>query len=90
MMVTLETRYKKNDTIMYKELADGPALIDPYRRTMTSLNDTALEVWRLLDGERSVLDIINAMRDIFETDEGHLKKDVLDFLKEMLKREMIR
>ena len=89
-MVDLNHCFKRNDTIIYKELAGAPALIDPYRRTLISLNQTALEVWRLLDGECPVLGIINALRDRFEIDEARLEKDVIGFLKELIRREMIR
>ena len=89
-MITLEARFRKNDTILYKELAGAPTLIDPYRRTLVRLNPAAFEIWQLLDGIHSVLEIIGAVRDAFEVDEASLKKDVIGFLKEMLRREMIR
>lgn len=82
--------FTKNDTVIYKELADGPALIDPYRRTIISLNGTALEIWRLLDGKNSVTEIISALRGIFDADEESLKKDVAVFLKDMVKRELVK
>ncbi len=89
-MITLEARFRKNDTILYKELSGTPALIDPYRRTLVRLNPAAFEIWQLLDGTRSVLEIIGSVRDAFEIDEASLRKDVIGFLKEMLRREMIR
>lgn len=89
-MVTLETRYKKNDAILYREFADGPTLIDPYRRILIQLNPTALDVWQRLDGACSVSEIIAALQDGFDVDESSLKKDVIGFLKELIRREMVR
>ena len=89
-MFDMASRFKKNLQIMQKELADGPALIDPYRRVLIQLNPTGVEIWGLLDGERSVLEIIGALRDRFEVSDETLKKDVISFLKELFRREMMR
>jgi hypothetical protein len=89
-MVDINCRFKKNPQIMQKELADGPALIDPYRRVLIQLNPTGVEIWELLNGERSILDITDALRERFEVGDETLKKDVVSFLKELFRREMIR
>ena len=75
---------------MQRELDDGPALIDPYRRVLIQLNPTGVEIWGLLDGERSVIEIISVLRDKFEVSDETLNKDVVSFLKELFRREMIR
>jgi hypothetical protein len=88
-MVNSNHCFSKNSTIIYKELDGATVLIDPYRRTIVNLNDTAREVWHLLDGQRPVAGVIEAMREGFDIDEVTLRKDVLSFLDELAKREMI-
>jgi hypothetical protein len=90
--MAIDTSYcfRKNEQILLKELAEGPALIDPYRRTLTTLNPTAFEIWQLIDGGHSVAEIIEAVRDSFDAEGEGLKKDVTSFLKDLVKREMIR
>lgn len=88
-MVDTSYCFKKNEQIIYKDLADGPVLIDPYRRTLIRLNSMALEIWRLLDGEHSVAGIVEILKDRFDAGELDLKKDVTDFLSELVKREII-
>jgi len=89
-MVDMRHCFKRNGQILRKESKEGPVLIDPYRRTLIQLNPTALEIWQLVDGTRSVMEIIEAMRDVFEADEEVLRKDIAGFLEDMMKREMIR
>lgn len=89
-MVDITSRFKKNSQIIHKELADGPVLIDPYRRVLIKLNPTGVEIWGLLDGERSVLEIISVLRDRFEVSDETINKDVVNFIKELFRREMIR
>lgn len=89
-MVDARYCFRKNEQILYKELKEGPVLIDPYRRTLIRLNPAALEIWRLLDGERPVSAIIETILDSFEVDGETAKKDVTGFLKDLARREMIR
>lgn len=81
--------YRKNDQLIFKDLSDGPVLIDPYRRTLVKLNLTAQAVWRLLDGSHSVAAIIDTLKEEFEVDPKTLQKDVAGFLKDLLRREII-
>jgi coenzyme PQQ biosynthesis protein PqqD len=82
--------YRKNDQIIYKDLADGPALIDPYRRALIKLNPTAQAIWQLLDGKRPVAAIVEILGSEFEVDAKSLEKDVADFLKDLSRREIIK
>ena len=81
--------YAKNPAIIERHGADGPVLIDPYRRMMITLNPAALEAWRLLDGTRPVADIVAALGEQFEVGERELARDIEAFLKELVKREMV-
>lgn len=82
--------YSRNTQIIYKDLGDGPALIDPYRRALVKLNPTAHRIWQLLDGGHSVNAIMDILEGEFNIERKRLSKDVLGFLKELAKREMIR
>ncbi len=81
--------YRKSAQIIYKELSDGPALIDSYRRTLMKLNPVAQSIWQLLDGNHSSAAIIEILENEFDADAKILEKDVLNFLREMFRREMI-
>jgi hypothetical protein len=72
-----------------KEVNGEPALIDPYRRTLVTLNPAAFVIWQLLDGRRSAADIIEQLKTEFEVDGKTLERDVLDFYKDLIVREMI-
>lgn len=89
MKVDIGYCYRKNDQIIYKELVAGPALIDPYRRTLVKLNSTARAIWQLLNGEHSVASIIDILKNQFEIDTKILEKDVIGFLKDLIRREII-
>jgi hypothetical protein len=89
MKVDADYCYRKNNLIIYKELDDGPALIDPYRRVLVRFNPAAQAIWQLLDGEHSVAAIIDILKNEFEVDIKILEKDVIVLLKDLIKREII-
>ena len=88
-MFNINHCFRKNEQILYREIEGGAVLIDRYRRTMMRLSSVALEIWQLLDGKRSVADIIKALKEVFEVDEEDLKKDVIGFIKDLARREVV-
>ena len=90
MAFDMDYCFRRNDKIIYKEINSVPSLIDPYRRTLVKLNPTAHKIWQLSDGEHSVADIVEILEAEFEIDAENLKRDMMFFLKDLLKREMIK
>lgn len=81
--------YIKNGQIIFKEIEGAPVLVDPYRRTLIKLDPVAAEIWKLLDGKRSVDGIIESLGGTFEVDKEELEKDVSDFIKDLTRREIV-
>jgi hypothetical protein len=82
--------FQKNEQIIFKEVDAAPALIDPYRRTLVTLNPTAFQIWQLLDGAHSVAAIVEQLKSELEVEDKILNKDIVGFLKDLIKREMIQ
>jgi hypothetical protein len=76
--------------VICKDSGDETMLIDPYRRVMIPLNPAATKIWGLIDGARTVSAIVESVTDSFDVDGETAKRDVVDFLKELIRREMIR
>ncbi len=82
--------FSKNKNIICKQVKNELCLFDPYRRKMVKLNPTAFEIWQLLDGNRTSGKIIEMLQQNFEVDTEILQKDVLSFIMQLYKREMIQ
>jgi len=85
----MEHCYAKNSTIIERQTAEGPVLIDPYRRVMVPLDPVGREIWRLIDGARNASSMVKALGGMFDVEEETLRRDVGSFLGELAKREMI-
>ena len=49
----------------------------------------AAEIWELLDGTYSLSQIIAILQERFEIEKEIMERDVLNFIKELLRREII-
>ena len=56
---------------------------------LVTLNETALDVWRLLPEAEDEQALVDAMLDIYEVDEQTLRKDIEAFLSDLRKAEII-
>ncbi len=50
-----------------------------------TLNETGAFIWELIDGKRSVEDIIGALTDEYDIDETTASRDILSFIENMSK-----
>jgi hypothetical protein len=48
-----------------------------------TLNESGALIWELIDGKRSVEDIINSLTTVYDTDHETAKADVFSFINEM-------
>lgn len=56
---------------------DCALLFDPDSGRVQMLNGTAVDVWRLLDGKRSVREVIDALKNLYEGMDAGAGRQVL-------------
>lgn len=71
--------------------SEDVALFDDTESALVLLNDVGAAVWGLLDGVRSVDDIVNFVLEVRgdESERSLIERDVLGFLQDMLGRRAI-
>lgn len=84
----LEKRYKKNDDIVFRKIADEFLLV-PIRNNIRNfesiftLNDVGTRVWELIDGSRAVSAIRDCIVDEFEVSPETVTNDLQEFLQSL-------
>lgn len=53
------------------------------------LNELALLIWNNLDGENSIDDLINMIAEEYDADKSDIKKDIEEFINEMVESNVI-
>jgi len=64
-------------------------VVVPGRAEVQILNPVGTRVWSLIDGERTVSQIIEALRGEYDVDEGDLERDVREFVDSLDQRDML-
>ncbi len=69
---------------------DGEAVIViPEGDTVKVLNDVGSRIWELADGTKTVGEIAGVIYDEYEVDRDQAKKDVVEFVEELINSEMM-
>ncbi|MBI5873377.1 MAG: PqqD family protein [Candidatus Omnitrophica bacterium] len=88
-MIDLRRVFKKNEDVLEKQVEGAFYLVDPYRRVFMELNEAGSQIWRLLDGSRSLSDIITALKESFDAEHSDIQRDVLSFARALEERELV-
>src|ERR1700750_568280 len=86
--------YRHNDSLVARDLA-GEKVILPVRgkvgdlSCIYTLNGTANEIWNLMDGHRSVVEIIETMARDYDVDHELLAADVKRTIAELQQEALI-
>jgi len=93
--VTLEGVYVVSDDVVAREI-EGEVVIVPLAAgvgdaddELYTLNDTAIAVWRRLDGQRSLRDVVALVCDEFEVRPDEAAEDVLGLVGELARRGIV-
>ena len=78
-------RFKKNDSITYREEDDGAFLFDPETGNLKYMNRSAKEIFLILNGQSNVGQVIDkTLVQYTNTDAQQIKQDVESFLQDLL------
>jgi hypothetical protein len=87
--------YERRDSLVTRDLA-GEKVIVPVRgkvgdlSCIYTLNAVANEIWKLLDGKRTLNEIVSELSSEYEVEEATLTTDVLRVIDEMSQEDLVR
>ena len=71
--------------VLREEGDEGAILFDPDSGAVRVLNCTAVAVWKLLEQERTVKEILGELRDQFEDVDAEAEEQVLGLVQELVR-----
>ena len=83
-----EKIYKKDDSIVYRKIADEFIMV-PIRQnvgdleSIYTLNETAARIWELIDGKVKVRKIKERIVEEFEVTPEEAEKDIIEHLQQL-------
>lgn len=84
-------KLKQNPDVVARELAAGEGAVLLHLKTGAyhGMNQVGLVVWELLDGERTIADLMEAVRTHIDDAPPSLEADVSAFLGSALERDLV-
>ena len=94
-VITKNSVIKIKAEIAFRKLADGSVtIISPVTDKMISINQSAAEIWNMIDGANSLKNITDRFIFLHENDAGapsaeEIEKDVADIIKSFFERNLL-
>ena len=88
-------RYEKDPSVVYREIA-GEAILVPMRRNIAdmesiyTLDSVGADIWDLIDGERTLGDILDVLLDEYDVEASVLSGDLDEFIEQLVSAGAIR
>jgi Coenzyme PQQ synthesis protein D (PqqD) len=87
----IDSRPEKNPDVAYRALSadEGGVLLHLQSGQYHGVNELGLVVWELIDGERTVAEIVETVRAQAQDAPPHLEDDIMGFMDDMLQLELV-
>lgn len=89
MTIGAETTMRRTERAVHGDLPEETVLLDVDAGIAVRLNPTGAWIWEQLEQPRSVAELARSLADRFEIDEGRAMDDVVAFVREMARRELL-
>jgi len=95
MSLSLDTILRKSDNIVFRKIADEHVLIPIVASAMDvesifNLNETGFAIWDMVDGKKSLENIVDEIEREYDVESHQLERDVMSFVNEMLAAKLIQ
>jgi SynChlorMet cassette protein ScmD len=82
--------YTRNQVVVLREeFDDWAVLYNPDNADAVGANPIGVEIWKSLDGTKSVAEIISKIRQDYQNVSDHVESDILAFIEKLLERGLI-
>ncbi len=76
----MSPRFKRDGRLPHQDVQGQAVVVAPARREVHEFDETATFLWATLARERSVEDLVDALREEYDVDAAEAEKDVREFV----------
>jgi len=89
MTIGLNDVFRQNEDTAFREIEGLAYVIDPGTSDLHSFSEVATRIWVLLDGKRTVSEIVDVIVNEFDVDRATAEGDTLELLDELLTKGLV-
>ena len=93
--IRMDMVFSHSSDVVSREI-DGALIIVPLTSgvgdmedDLFSMNETGTEIWNMLDGGKTVQEVVDALASQYRAEPGEIEQDVAGIIRELLKRRML-
>lgn len=88
-MLPLDAVILKNAKVPWRIIEGEAVLVKVESGEVIQLNEVAAEIWRVIDGNKTISEIVDYIHGLFEVDKEQAKKDALEFVQSLLDKNLV-
>lgn len=89
MSIALNQVVRQNEDTAFREIEGLAYVVDPATGDLHSFSEVATRIWVLLDGSRTVSQVVDVIVDEFDVDRATSEADTLELLNDLLVKGLI-
>lgn len=89
-MLSMEDRIQREEKIPWRLIEGEAVLVNMQDGEVIHLNEVAAEIWNVIDGTRSVREIVEHVDHAFEAERATIEKDVFRFLGKLIEKKVAK
>jgi hypothetical protein len=86
MSTGVSPRWSRDGGLPFQRLNEDTIVVDPRRREVHLLNETAARVWELLEAPRTLEELVTSLADEYDAPLEELRPAVSDLLADLVER----
>ena len=83
MSAAADTAWRRDPDLPYQKLDEDTIVVDPRRREVHLLNETASRVWELLASPRSIDELVSLLVEEFEAAPDEVRPSIEELLSDL-------
>jgi pyrroloquinoline quinone biosynthesis protein D len=89
MTIALNQIVRQNEDTAFREIDGLAYVVDPTTSDLHSFSEVATRIWVLLDGKRTVSQVVDVIVDEFDVDRATAEADALELLDALLAKGLV-
>ena len=80
---------RQNPDTAARKIQDSTYVLDPETSALHTFDAVGQRIWDLVDGERTIADIVHVIQDEYEVDAETAEADVVEFLGDLVTKGLV-
>jgi hypothetical protein len=88
-MISIKDKVIRNPKVAFRVIDGEAILLTPHNSMIHTFNPIGTVIWSLLDKEKTISKLVNAIKDEYEVKLKEAEQDVLEFIEQLYQRKMV-